>query len=276
MDTLSIKNHQNPISTSDEKKLLDQFVSRNEASVEINQKLHSKLTDDPKIVIHNSGDIKSVSSISADETTTATERADDDEDISTNGKEEKNPSEIQNGAKHLLSKPIRPHSNPSLSSKSLMDRIFQNDKNDSLKSFKIPKQSRNKDCFNSDEKKNSFCLSNLAPISDISKSVNETSTSRSTKHARNLSYDMDFSSSSSAQQESKSYPNYYHPKKKYMMENSNDFYENKDKNKNENSDYYRTGSTFSTQSSSGSYQSQSEKNTQDNQTSTSFDINNMK
>lgn len=255
---------------------MDQFVSKNEASVETNQKLSSKLTDDFKTVIQHSNDTKSVSSVSADETTTATERADDDEDISTNEKEEKNPIENQNGTKNSLSKPIRPHSNPSLNTKSLMDRIFQNDKNDSLKSFKIPKQSRNKDNFNSYDKKNYPSLLNSASISDSSKSLNETSISRPNKHIQNLSDDLEFSSSSSFQQESKSYPNYYHPKKKYMMENSNDFYENKDKNKNDNFEHYRTGSTLSTQSSSGSSQSRSDISTQDYQSSTSIDTNIMK
>nr|QDF21436.1 histone-lysine N-methyltransferase, H3 lysine-79 specific-like protein [Brachionus koreanus] len=266
LDTVSNKNNQNPIIKSDEKKLLDQFVSKHDSFLQTNETTLTRTEDDSKSAHQNPGDIKSVSSISADETMTATERADEDEEILSNGREKETSqkeNESQNGCKKSLSKPLRPHSNPSASSKSIMDKIFQNDKTDSLKSFKIPKQSR-KEHNNLEyyDKDYSTSLTNSIPNAG---SFYETTTSRSGKHNRNLSGDLEFSSSPSYQPESKSYPNYYHPKKKYMMENSNSKHIdnfNGYRNKNENGDFYRTGSTFSTQSSSGSSQPQNELNTQ--------------
>lgn len=226
--------------------------------MQTNDSIVTRLEEDPKKV--NPADTKSVSSSSADETMTATEHADEDEErLSNERHKEANPkeNENQNETKKLIPKPVRPHSNPSISSKSLMDKIFHNDKTDSLKSFKIPKQSRK-------ELNNSTGMTGAMLNADSSKF--EATISRSVKHNRNLSDDLEFSSSSFNQVESKSYSNYYHPKKKYMMENSNTR-SNEDlngyKNKNENCDLYRTGSIFSTQSSSGSSQTQNELNTQD-------------
>ncbi|RNA12112.1 histone-lysine N- H3 lysine-79 specific isoform X2 [Brachionus plicatilis] len=150
LDTVSNKKYQNPLSTSDEKTILSQFLSNNESSIETNEKIVLKLEDDAKCAVPNPSDIKSVSSNSADETMTATERADDDEEVLSNGREKEThqkENDIQNGSSKLLPKPSRPHSNPSLSSKSIMDKMFHNDKTDSLKSFKIPKQAR-KEHFN--------------------------------------------------------------------------------------------------------------------------------
>lgn len=194
-------------------------------------------------ICHNQvNDLKSVgSNHSTDETLTATERGDEeDEDMNMNINDElNNTNEVndidQDQAIKTDQKSIpKSNSNKVQNHKSLMDKIFHTT-DSSLRNFKIPKQTRQQNGNQVDKSispglyssssSSSSSSSNRSPPpafeTNIARPDSKSNTSFSSSNSPLISSQTDMSN----QGQNKAPSTYYHPKKnqfrQYMMENSN-------------------------------------------------------